>query len=365
MALGLPKSRVELHVHLDGALRIQTIIELAKKKQLPLPSYEEKCLRQYVSVSLNKPSSLTGFLGCFHVFHQVMMDDVIAIERIAHEFCEDQASSGVLYFEVRYSPHLLCTGHNSIMNGKPEESNEGLNMLVEKGVSPRDVVQAVCRGLKRGERNFGVKARSILCCMRHEPEWSLEILSLCQEFSNDGVVGMDLAGDETFGEIPAMKGHINAFKEARSLNIHRTVHAGEAAPAASVKEALDVLHAERIGHGYHAIEDNALYKRIIDEGIHLETCPTSSILTGAVEPCFKTHPLRRFAKDRVNFSLNSDDPLVCQTRIDLEQGVAFNEIGLSPAEITRATFNAARASFLPENEKQELIDQLKLVHGIY
>ena len=99
----------------------------------------------------------------------VCRDDVIAIERIAHEFCEDQASSGVLYFEVRYSPHLLCTGHNSIMNGKPEKSNERLNMLVEKGVSPRDVVQAVCRGLKRGERNFGVKARSILCCMRHEP----------------------------------------------------------------------------------------------------------------------------------------------------------------------------------------------------
>lgn len=365
MALKLPKSKVELHVHLDGALRIQTIIDLAKEKQISLPSYDENGLRQYVSVSLDKPSSLQGFLSCFRVFVPVIIDDVVALERIAHEFCEDQASSGVLYCEVRYCPHLLCTAHNSMMNGRPDdEDNEVPNMLLEKGVSPRDVVQAVCRGLHRGERDFGVKVRSILCCMRPEPEWSLEILSLCKEFSSDGVVGIDLAGDEILGEIPAMKGHINAFKEARQLKIHRTVHAGEAAPAASVKEALNILHAERIGHGYHVLEDDMLYRRIIDENIHLEACPTSSILTGAVKPCFSTHPLRRFAQDRVNFSLNSDDPLVCHTTKDLEEKIAINKIGLSPAEITRATFNAARASFLPENEKQELIDQLKLVHGI-
>lgn len=360
MALRLPKSKVELHVHLDGAVRIQTIIELAKEKQVSLPSFDEKVLRSYVSVSLDKPSSLRGFLECFFVFYPVIMDDVIAIERIAHEFCEDQACSGVLYSEVRYCPHLLCSSENHEMNGELDELDNKPNT-----VSPRAVVQAVLRGLKRGELDFGVKVRSILCCMRHKPDWSLEILELCQEFSNDGVVGMDLAGDEVLGEIPAMKGHVNAFKEARRLNIHRTVHAGEAAPAASVKEALDILHAERIGHGYRVIEDDALYRRILDENIHLEACPTSSILTGAVKPCFRTHPLRRFAEDGANFSLNSDDPLVCQTRMDLEQGVAFTEIGLSPAEITRATFNAARASFLPDDEKQELIDQLKLVHGVY
>ncbi|KAL9962813.1 hypothetical protein ACROYT_G031956 [Oculina patagonica] len=351
MALKVPKSKVELHVHLDGAVRIQTIIDLAKKKHFKLPAYDEEHLQDLVSVSLDKPLSLRGFLGCFHIFLPVIVDDTAAVERIAYEFCEDQSSSGVMYFEVRYSPHLLCT--------------TDADQLEENGVSPRDIVEAVNRGLKKGERDFGVIARSILCCMRHAPDWSLEILSLCQEFANDGVVGIDLAGDESLGEIPAMKGHVFAFKEARRLNIHRTVHAGEAAPAASVKEALDILHAERIGHGYHVLEDIALYKRVIDEGIHLEVCPTSSILTGAVKPCFKSHPLKRFVEDGANFSINSDDPLICQTKIDLEQGVAFNQIGLSPAELTRATFNAARAAFLPENEKQELIDRLKLVHGIY
>ncbi|XP_020610606.1 adenosine deaminase-like isoform X2 [Orbicella faveolata] len=351
MALKVPKSKVELHVHLDGAVRIQTIIDLAKKKQFKLPSFEKEKLQDLVSVSLDKPSSLRGFLGCFHIFLPLIVDDAAAMERIAYEFCEDQSLCGVLYFEVRYSPHLLCT--------------TDLEQPEEKLVSPRDIVEAVNRGLKRGEHDFGVIARSILCCMRHMPDWSLEVVSLCQEFADDGVVGIDLAGDESLGEIPAMKGHVIAFKEARRLNIHRTVHAGEAAPADSVKEALDILHAERIGHGYHVLEDNALYKRIIDERIHLEVCPTSSILTGAVKPCFKTHPLRRFVEDGVNFSINSDDPLICQTRVDIEQGVAFDQIGLSPAELTRATFNAARASFLPEKKKREIIDQLKLAHGIW
>ncbi|XP_074607454.1 adenosine deaminase-like isoform X3 [Acropora palmata] len=291
MTLRLPKSKVELHVHLDGAVRIQTIIDLAKKKQVPLPSFEEECLRHHVSVSLGKQLSLTRFLGCFNVFYPVLINDVAAIERIAHEFCEDEALSGVLYFEVRYCPHLLCT---------TESVGE------DNRVSPRDVVQAVIRGLKRGERDFGVKARSILCCMRDKPGWSLEILSLCQEFSKDGVVGMDLAGDDSCEKILDMNGHVQAFK----------------------------------------------------------VCPTSSILTGAVKACFQKHPLRRFAEDGVNFSLNSDDPLVCQTRLDLEHRVVLNEIGLSSAEITRATFNAARASFLSEDDKQELINELKIVHGV-
>lgn len=349
MTLRLPKSKVELHVHLDGAVRIQTIIDLAKKKQVPLPSFEEECLRHHVSVSLGKQLSLTRFLGCFNVFYPVLINDVAAIERIAHEFCEDEALSGVLYFEVRYCPHLLCT---------TESVGE------DNRVSPRDVVQAVIRGLKRGERDFGVKARSILCCMRDKPGWSLEILSLCQEFSKDGIVGMDLAGDDSCEKILDMNGHVQAFKEAKRLNIHRTVHAGETAPASSVKEALDILHAERIGHGYQVVQDEELYKRVINEKIHLEVCPTSSILTGAVKPCFQKHPLRRFAEDGVNFSLNSDDPLVCQTRLDLEHRVVLNEIGLSSAEITRATFNAARASFLSEDDKQELINELKIVHGV-
>lgn len=162
------------------------------------------------------------------------------------------------------------------------------------------------------------------------------ILPPYSEFANDGVVGIDLAGDEPVWQGPAMEGHVIAYEEAKRLNIHRTVHAGEGGPAANVKIALDTLHAERIGHGYHVIQDAELYQRIVKEKIHLEVCPTSSILTGAVKPCFKTHPLRRFVEDGVNFSINSDDPLVCQTRVDLEQGVAFDKIGLSPAELTRA-----------------------------
>lgn len=351
MALKQPKSKVELHVHLDGAIRIQTLIDLAKKKQYQLPSFDESCLKDYVSISLNKPSTLAGFLECFKIFYPLIRNDTEAMERIAYEFCEDQAACGVLYFEVRYSPHALCTENSAF----PDQER----------VSPKAIVEAVNRGLKKGAEDFGVIARSILCCMRHLPDCSMEVVSLCQEFASEGVVGIDIAGNEPVWEGQAMEGHVIAYKEAKRLNIHRTVHAGEAGPAANVKIALDILHAERIGHGYHVIQDAELYRRTVNERIHLEVCPTSSILTGAVKPCFKTHPLRRFVEDGVNFSINSDDPLVCQTRVDLEQGVAFNKIGLTPAELTQATFNAARSAFLPENEKHNLIEKLKLVHGIY
>ncbi|EDO45463.1 predicted protein [Nematostella vectensis] len=336
----IAKSKVELHVHLDGALRISTIIDLARKKNIKLPTYDETKLRDYVSVSLKHPSSLRKFLQCFGVFIKTIVGDLNAIERIAYEFCEDQARNGVIYFEARYSPHILAT----------------------EDVTPDEVVEAVNQGFLRGQVDFRVVARSILCCMRHEPDWSLEVVELCEKFKEAGVVGIDLAGDESLGETPATKNHVMAFEEARRVGIHRTVHAGEAGPAASVREALDQLHAERIGHGYHTLEDEELYDRVLKERIHLETCPTSSILTGAVPPPFKCHPILKFARDGANFSLNSDDPLVCDTTIENEYRVAHDEIGLGEEDFKKATLNAAKASFLPDYEKLELIKHLEKIH---
>ncbi|PFX10995.1 Adenosine deaminase, partial [Stylophora pistillata] len=130
-------------------------------------------------------------------------------------------------------------------------------------------------------------------------------------------------------------------------------------------EALDTLHAERIGHGYHVIQDAELYQRIVKEKIHLEVCPTSSILTGAVKPCFKTHPLTRFVEDGVNFSINSDDPLFCQTRVDLEQGIAFDNIGLSPAELTQAVyFVACHLAATPFKFNLSLVDWITHIWNV-
>ncbi|XP_031556443.1 adenosine deaminase-like [Actinia tenebrosa] len=354
-SINLRKSKVELHVHLDGALRLTTIIELAREKGISLPAYTPTELKKHVSIHLKKRSkpTLEKFLNCFKIFIPIIKGDERAIERIAYEFCEDQANCGVFYFETRYCPHLLASC-----------GFDGIKETRELNVTPSKVVAAVNRGLRQGQVDFNIIAKSILCCMRHKPEWSFDILKLCNEYRDAGVVGIDLAGDESQGEVPAVKDHVMAFEEARRLGIHRTVHAGEAGPAASVREALDQLHAERIGHGYHILEDPVLYDQVIERGIHLEVCPTSSLLTGAVKPCFAKHPVRKFAEDGINYSINSDDPLVCDTNEQNEYRVAYNKIELNAAELTRATFNAAKAAFIPDDEKRQLIEYLKEVHGI-
>ncbi|XP_046864518.1 adenosine deaminase-like isoform X3 [Xenia sp. Carnegie-2017] len=299
--MNVPKTKVELHVHLDGSLRITTIIELAKKKGIHLPSYDPKVFKEYVS--LKEPKSLTCFLHCFSYFIPVIAGDPVALERIAYEFCEDKANDGVLYCEARYCPHILANCEVAGTVYAHDDNND---------CPPRRVVDSICKGFEQGCKEFGVKIRTILCCMRHKPEWSLEIVDLCEEFRNRHVVGLDIAGDESMGEIPAMKEHVLAFrvpsiyllltlhcctqcqnthvpkfslkiiflfnchnifvfiKRAKELGIHRTVHAGEAGPAASVHEAIFLLHAERIGHGYNVLQDPALYKLVINKKIHLE-----------------------------------------------------------------------------------------------
>ncbi|XP_046864517.1 adenosine deaminase-like isoform X2 [Xenia sp. Carnegie-2017] len=350
--MNVPKTKVELHVHLDGSLRITTIIELAKKKGIHLPSYDPKVFKEYVS--LKEPKSLTCFLHCFSYFIPVIAGDPVALERIAYEFCEDKANDGVLYCEARYCPHILANCEVAGTVYAHDDNND---------CPPRRVVDSICKGFEQGCKEFGVKIRTILCCMRHKPEWSLEIVDLCEEFRNRHVVGLDIAGDESMGEIPAMKEHVLAFRRAKELGIHRTVHAGEAGPAASVHEAIFLLHAERIGHGYNVLQDPALYKLVINKKIHLELCPTSSIITGAVPGPFHKHPAIKFARDGANFSLNTDDMLVCQTNMNHEFNIAFNEMKFSAAMLAKATFNAARSSFLPPKEKEGLIEELKVIYG--
>ncbi|MHC4392799.1 MAG: adenosine deaminase, partial [Planctomycetota bacterium] len=129
-------------------------------------------------------------------------------------------------------------------------------------------------------------------------------------------------------------------------------------PAQNIREALDILHAERIGHGYHLVEDQALYQRVRDEDIPLECCITSSLQTGAVKD-LETHPVRRFVTDRLNLSLSTDDPSVCGIDLEHEHRLAFTELGFSASDLSFMTFNAARSAFLPAAERLALIERLK------
>ena len=214
----------------------------------------------------------------------------------------------------------------------------------------------------------------------------MEVVRLADKYRSEGVVGIDIAGDEHNYSLSL---HAEAFESARALGIHRTIHAGETGSSESVREAIEIGHAERIGHGYAIIDDPEVYSLVQSKDIHLECCLTSSIQTNAIGKYIPDdsekrekhfifhghetqtrlhahirsrkdawHPIQRFARDHLNFSLSCDDPSVSQITIEHEFEHALADLKLTPAQLTQCVFNAARSTFLASNEKQFLIKRL-------
>ncbi|XP_069099651.1 adenosine deaminase-like isoform X2 [Pleurodeles waltl] len=310
------KPKVELHVHLDGSIKPDTILYFARKRDICLPENIDSLLEL---VSYKDPLSLTEFLAKFNYYMPAIAGDREAVKRIAYEFVEMKAKEGVIYVEVRYSPHLLA---NSKVDPVPWGQNEG-------DLTPDEVVNLVNQGLRDGERDFNIKARSILCCLRHMPNWSPEVVELCKKYRNNTVVAMDLAGDESMN-CEAYPGHRKAYEEAVRSGIHRTVHAGEVGPPSVVREV----------------------------------CPWSSYLTGACLTDFAQHPAIRFKEDGANFSLNTDDPLIFGSTLDTDYTIAKKYMGFTEEDFKQLNINAARSSFLPEKEKKELLTTLYEAYGM-
>uniref|UniRef100_A0A8C1L7Y4 Adenosine deaminase n=1 Tax=Cyprinus carpio TaxID=7962 RepID=A0A8C1L7Y4_CYPCA len=336
--------QIELHVHLDGAIRIKTIIEVAKRRGINLPASSEDEMRNLCV--MHEPGTLTEFLGKFNHYMHVIgrgwgchgilsvlfficRGDREAIKRIAYEFVETKAKEGVIYAEARYSPHLLA---NKGVDPLPWNQKPG-------DITPADVVDLVNQGFKEGEKAFKTKVRSILCCMRHMPNWSMEVVELCKKYCKDGVVAIDLAGDESL-DCKSYPGHKRAF------------------------EAVEVLKAERIGHGYHTLEDQALYKQLLQQNMHFEMCPVSSRFTGACDPDFTKHPLITFKKDKANYSLNTDDPTIFDSTLNSDYQVVQKYMDFTEEEFKSLNINAAKSCFLPAKEKEELLAQLYKAYGM-
>jgi len=326
---------------------MSTIWELSKAKGLYLPG--KGTIEDLTAhVEMKEPGNLTKFLSGFQYTAPALSGDLAAVERIAVEFCEDAAYNGLLYVEARFCPHLLMGGGGD-------------------DVTADDIVEAVLRGFKTGEATYGVTARVLLCCIRGLDQFSEDVLRLCVKYREEGVVGMDIAGDEE-GLNPKDPDMFNpttikVFNEAKELGIHRTVHAGEVGPAKCVEQALSKLHAQRIGHGYRVLEDEALYTKCLQDQVHFETCPTSSILTGAQPLGFFYHAVCRFSDDQANFSINTDDSMVTGTWTEQEYELV-RSWGLKESHLVRANINALKASFLPEDEKEELLTKLYKAYGI-
>jgi adenosine deaminase len=325
----LPKT--ELHVHLDGSLRPQTMIELAGPAGVPLPAADAPALRR--AMVAENARSLEDYLRGFDVTVALLQTEA-AIERVAYEMVADAALDNVRYMEVRYCPVLSLA----------------------RGLDLDAVTAAELRGLARGEAEFGVVARAVHCSLRHlEPAVSERIARHSVAWRERGVVGFDLAGDEA--RQPAAP-HRRAFEIAAEGGLGITVHAGEAAGAGSVAEAIYVCRANRLGHGTRLWEDPALERYVRDRRILVEVNLTSNVQTHAVARA-EEHPLRRYLDAGLAVSLSSDNWLMSGTTTSEEYGLAHRALNLTRGELDRMTLDGMAAGFLPWPERRLLLERTR------
>ncbi len=325
----LPKT--DLHVHLDGSLRLETIIELARDRNIALPETDPDKLRKTMHLGENC-GSLVEYLKAFDVTLRVLQNKD-SLFRVAYELAEDAARENVRYMEVRYAPMLHTSG----------------------GLKVTSVVEAVLGGLRAAQDEYGIESNVILCGIRNvSPESSLEMAELAVAYKGRGVVGFDLAGAEY--DHPA-KHHRRAFQLVRDNNINVTIHAGEAYGPESIAQAIHVCGAHRIGHGCRLREDGDLLHYVNDHRIPLECCPSSNVQTGAVAN-LANHPLKFYFNLGLRVTVNTDNRLVTDTTVSKELWICHKEMGLPLPDIKSIIVAGFKSSFLPFHIKQGYLRQL-------
>jgi len=325
---------VELHRHLDGSIRLETILELADLHGIVLPARTVAGLAPFVHIDQSAPG-LMAFLERFEHMTAVLVN-ADACRRVAYENVEDAWSEGIDYIELRYSPWFMAESH---------------------GMDPREVMEACADGVRAAERDTGIRANIIGILSRtYGADTCMQELDAILAH-RDHIVAVDLAGDEFRYPAHLFKPH---FKRVRDAGLHVTIHAGEADGPQSVWSAIRDLGAERIGHGFRAVEDPALVDYLADHGIGLEICPTSNLHTSTVES-YALHPIRRLAERGVKFCLNTDDPGISAIDISHEYLVAAPAVGLTREQIHQSQRDGLEMAFLSEQEKSAL--QLKVSEG--
>ncbi len=332
----LPK--VQLHDHLDGGLRPSTIIELAMERGIELPSTDADQLGKWFFRGADQ-GSLPRYLEGFAVTTSVMQDQD-ALVRVAKEHVESLAADGVIYGEVRFAPVLHT----------------------EKGLDPDAVLEAVLEGIAAGCAATGIDVRIIVCSLRHmDPEVSLRSAEVAVKFRDKGVVGYDLAGDES-GHPPAH--HNDAFQFLRRSNFNITIHAGEAFGLSSIWQAIQHCGAHRIGHATKLVEDDTvpgahrgtLGEYILDHRIPLEMCLSSNLHTGAVS-ALEDHPFPRYLHEGYRVGLNVDNMLMSATTLTREWQLAKDLFGLGLDDLERISVNSMKGAFCEHSTRRKVIQK--------
>ena len=334
-----------LHDHLDGGLRPETIIEIAQQiGYKKLPTDDPKQLGDWFEESCNS-HSLVRYLETFS--HTIaVMQSKEAIIRVSRECAIDLARDGVVYAEVRGAPELFT----------------------EQGLTLDQVVEATLEGYKQGMAEAAregnkIRVESLLCGMRQNNR-SQEAAAAVVKYRNKGVVGFDIAGPED-GFPPTNQ--LETFEYLRKENAHFTIHAGEAYGLPSIWEAIQICGAERLGHGVRIIDDidfsgdkpklGPLASYVRDRRIPLELCPTSNLQTGAAKT-YSEHPIGMLAKLRFRVTLNTDNRLMSRTSMSNEMSECVKSFGWKFADLQRVTVNALKSSFIPFEERLEIIEKV-------
>jgi adenosine deaminase len=325
----LPKT--DLHVHLDGSMRLQTILELAEEQGVRLPSTDpDELFRQIYAGDVC--NSLDDYLKGFEITLSVLQTEE-GLERVAFELAEDAWNEGVWFIEVRYSPMLHMV----------------------KGLRLTQIVEAVLRGLRHAERQFGIRFGVILCGIRSmSAENSLRMAELAVAFKHRGVVGFDLAGSEVNN--PA-KEHLAAFQLILDNNINCTAHAGEAYGPDSIAQAIHKCGAHRIGHGTRLREDGDLLNYVNDHRIPLEICPSSNLQTKAAKS-WEAHPVDFYVDYGIRVTINTDNRLITDTTVSKELWLCHQHYGWSLDQIKEIVIAGFKSAFLPHREKVQLLKEV-------
>jgi adenosine deaminase len=325
--LDLPK--VDLHRHLEGSLRLETLAEIAREHGVDLPSHTIEELRPYVQVTDDSPDFL-GFLEKFELLRRFYRTPA-AIGRMAYEAVADAAADNVKYLELRFNPEALANARKFTLEA---------------------VTDWVIEAVQRAQADRDITVRLILTIKRNVPvavAW--QIAGIAMDRHEAGVVGIDLAGDER--NFPA-RPYAPVFRAAKAAGLGVTIHAGEGAGAESVREAIEVLGADRLGHGIRAIENSQVARAVRERGVVLEVCLTSNLQTGVVHSLMQ-HPLRDLLFLQLQVTLNTDDPSVSDTTLSDEYHVAMEQLRIDRHVLGGIILRGINAAFLPSAERRVLV----------
>lgn len=319
--------KIELHCHLSGSIRPETILDIALKEQIAVPVQDLEKFRSFVQVS-EDCKSLKEYLMKFDLTLRVMQKPEY-LYRITLEMLEDLSKDNVKYVEIRFSPYLHMEG----------------------GMSFNETIESILKAMEDGKSNYGISSKLILICMRnHRPEISIDTVRRGAKFLGKGVVAVDMAGNEQ--DYPP-EIHKEAFELAKELGFHITVHAGETGIPKNIITAVKELHAERIGHGVHAYMNGEALKLVKDNNIPLEMCLSSNVQTAAVQS-YEAHPIKKYLEEGIKVTVNTDNLTVSKTTMTDEYEKLIKFQGFDSMDFAKVLFNGIDASFACDLEKREL-----------